>query len=152
MDHPAGHDTEAERPGVGVVNPPRHPDIATGTYTGAETTGFASPAGDHVEGPIDLSDVLDLGAPNRYPVRVAGAAMEWRGIVAGDVLIVDASAEPQSGSVVIIMMGSQVLLAQVVQRRGHWWIRSGKPDQPPVLLAEDAEVWGVVRSLVRVRI
>jgi DNA polymerase V len=135
------------------VTPPRHPDLKTdGAYTGGETTGFVSPAGDHLEGPIDLSDVLDLGAPNRYPVRVSGAAMEWRGIVAGDVLIVDAAAEPQSGSVVIIMMGGQVILAQVVQRRGQWWIRSGKPDRVPVLLAEEASVWGVVRSLVRVRI
>mgnify|MGYP001191302720 FL=1 len=31
-------------------------------YAGDRTTGFASPASDSVEGPIDLSQTLDLGA------------------------------------------------------------------------------------------
>ncbi|WP_168200143.1 hypothetical protein [Acetobacter vaccinii] len=47
-------------------------------YTGARTTGFASPATGAVEGPIDLAAVLSLTAPGRYPVRVAGAS--WTGI------------------------------------------------------------------------
>ena len=41
-------------------------------YDGGNTTGFASPAGDSLEGPIDLSEILDLRRPNRYPVRVLG--------------------------------------------------------------------------------
>ena len=35
------------------------------SYTGAETTGFVSPAGDHLEGPVDLAQVLDLRRPPR---------------------------------------------------------------------------------------
>ncbi|OYV54125.1 MAG: error-prone repair protein UmuD, partial [Acidiphilium sp. 20-67-58] len=31
-----------------------------GSYTGGNTTGFVSPAGDSLEGPIDLSEILDL--------------------------------------------------------------------------------------------
>ena len=57
--------------------------------TGA-TTGFVSPAGDALEGPIDLSVILDLRRPHRYPVRVIGDALRERGIHAGDILIADA--------------------------------------------------------------
>lgn len=41
-------------------------------YNGGNTTGFASPAGDSLDSPIDLAESLDLRRPNRYPVRVTG--------------------------------------------------------------------------------
>jgi DNA polymerase V len=136
------------------MTPPRHPDLPAEPlgYTGAETTGFVSPAGDHLEGPIDLSDVLDLRRPNRYPVRVLGEALARRGILPGDVLIVDAAAEPRSGVVAIIMIGGEVLLGQLRWRAGQWWLRSGQADREPLLLGEEAEIWAVVASLVRERV
>lgn len=41
-------------------------------YDGSNTTGFVSPASDSLEDPIDLSEILDLRRPHRYPVRVKG--------------------------------------------------------------------------------
>lgn len=58
-----------------------------GTYQGAETTGFQSPAQDHIEHVIDLARVLDLGKPGIYPVRVKGQELRHRGIHDGDILI-----------------------------------------------------------------
>ena len=58
-----------------------------GDYDGSNTTGFVSPAGDALEGPIDLSLLLDLHRPHRYPVRVLGDALAERGILPGDILI-----------------------------------------------------------------
>jgi hypothetical protein len=41
------------------MSPLRHPDLpGDGVYCGAETTGFVSPASDHIEGLIYLTDVL----------------------------------------------------------------------------------------------
>ena len=59
-------------------------DGADGYYDGSNTTGFVSPAGDAIEGPIDLSHILDLRRPHRYPVRVSGDALRERGILPGD--------------------------------------------------------------------
>ncbi|WP_180539513.1 hypothetical protein [Acetobacter okinawensis] len=56
-------------------------------YAGDCTTGFASPASDSVEGPIDLSQTLDLTNPSRYPVRVRGATLAIHGILDGGILI-----------------------------------------------------------------
>ena len=54
----------------------------TGCYDGSNTTGFVSPAGDAIEGPIDLAHILDLRRPHRYPVRVSGdvlvCQLAWR--------------------------------------------------------------------------
>ena len=50
-------------------------------YNGGNTTGFVSPAGDSLEGPIDLAAILDLRQPSRYPVRVMGDALAGRGIL-----------------------------------------------------------------------
>ncbi len=136
------------------MSPPRHPDlpVGEGAYRGAETTGFVSPASDHIEGPIDLADALDLRRPGRYPVRVLGEGLLHRGILPADVLVVDAAAEPRAGVVAIVMIGGEVLLGQLARRGDQWFLRSSRPDRLPLHLAEDAEIWAVVVSLVRERV
>jgi DNA polymerase V len=95
---------------------------------------------------------LDLRRPGRYPVRVLGEGLLHRGILPSDVLVVDAAAEPHSGVVAIVMIGGEVLLGQLAWRGGQWFLRSSRPDRLPLLLAEDAEIWAVVVSLVRERV
>ena len=56
--------------------------VDPGEYDGGNTTGFVSPAGDYLEGPIDLSEILDLRRPHRYPVRVLAGTNEPRESVA----------------------------------------------------------------------
>nr|WP_228119795.1 S24 family peptidase [Gluconobacter kanchanaburiensis] len=71
-------------------------------YQGDRTTGFASPAGDNIEGTIDLmSAALDLRQPSRYPVRVEGDALLGRSIQHGDILVVDSAVAPRAGVVVV---------------------------------------------------
>ncbi|MFT9417955.1 hypothetical protein [Acetobacter sp.] len=66
-------------------------------YVGDRTTGFASPASNAVEGPIDLSQTVDLANPSRYPVRMRGATFAARGILDGDILIANTAGSPQAG-------------------------------------------------------
>lgn len=44
-------------------------------HKGDETAGFESPGHDYIEGVVDLSAVLDLHRPARYPVRMQGQAL-----------------------------------------------------------------------------
>ena len=127
----------------------------SGAYAGDRTTGFASPASDSAEGPIDLSEALDLHRPNRYPVRVVGDALAARGILHGDVLIVDTAARPQSGCVVVARWQDQTIVCEITQQRGAWWLRSGKGQDAqmhPLDPAHDSEVWAVVAALVRMKV
>ena len=118
-------------------------------YDGSNTTGFVSPAGDSIEGPIDLSHILDLRRPHRYPVRVSGDALRERGIYPGDILIADAAAVPAAGRVVIAMVFGDVLVCQLAFRRGQWWLTPSSPDRKPIAVQGEAEVWAVIAGLVR---
>ncbi len=121
-----------------------------GDYDGGNTTGFVSPAGDALEGPIDLADVLDLGSPNRYPVRVWGEALRERGILPGDILIADAAAAPKSGRVCVAFIQGEVLVATLAFHRGEWWLQPSADGQEPVAVAsEGTEIWAIVCGLVR---
>ena len=117
---------------------------------GGNTTGFVSPAGDALEGPIDLSAVLDLRRPHRYPVRVVGEALRERGILPGDILIADADEPPLSGRVCVAFVHGERLVATLVYRKGEWWLRPS--DDAAELVSVQgaaAEVWAMVCGLVR---
>ena len=122
-------------------------------YNGGNTTGFVSPAGDSLEGRIDLSDTLDLARPSRYPVRVSGDALASRGIFSGDILIADAASPPVHGKVAVVMLNGAVLVGQLAYRHGQWWLASGHPDTAPIAVTGDeAEIWAVVTGLVRTEV
>jgi DNA polymerase V len=121
-------------------------------YDGGNTTGFASPAGDSIEGPLDLADTLDLRRPNRYPVQVSGDALAARGILDGDILIVDTAMHPSPGSVVVVMTCGETLVSEIESREGVWWLKSADPGRPRLHVGEDTLIWGVARSLIRVKI
>ena len=121
-------------------------------YNGGNTTGFVSPASDSLEGPIDLSEILDLRRPHRYPVRVKGDALIERGIQHGDILIADAAASPSAGRVVIAMIHGDVLVCQLAYRDGQWWLRPSGPGREAMPVVEEAEIWAVVAALVRTEV
>ncbi len=117
-------------------------------YSGAETTGFQSPAQDHIEHVIDLARVLDLQQPGTYPVRVSGQAFAERGIRDGDILIANTAARPAHGKVAVVVLQGSFRLATLERRAGHWFLLpSGSKEALPV--SDDAEVWTIVAGLVR---
>lgn len=121
-----------------------------GSYKGDETTGFQSPAQDHIEPVIDLAEMLDLRRPGHYVVKVVGQALRERGICHGDVLVVNAAADPKAGRVCVAFVHSDVILATLGLKDGSWWLRPA--NRPPLLVDDDTEVWAIVEALVRFRV
>jgi len=116
-------------------------------YKGGETTGFQSPAQDHIEEVVDLSALLDLRKPGMYPVRVVGQALKERGIDHNDILIADATADPEAGRVCVAMFGGEVILATLKRKSGEWFLLPSKGELVPVTV--DVDVWAIIRALVR---
>lgn len=116
-------------------------------YDGSETTGFMSPARDHVDPAIDVSERLRLRAPGRYLVRVRGGGLEARGVRDGDLLVVDAALKPWPDAVVVSMSGDEVLLAVAETSGGRLRLRWRGGD-----LGDGAETWAVAVALVRERL
>ena len=120
------------------------------TYQGDETTGFQSPAQDYIEQVLDLPLWLDLRKPSYYAVRVKGQALRERGIWHDDILIIDADGVPISGRICVAMRYADPILAILLERDGKWWLQPSK--RQPIEISEDIEVWGTVRTLIRVKI
>lgn len=123
-------------------------------YAGDRTTGFASPAADEIEGPVDLCEALDLRRPSRYPVRVSGASFQSRGILENDVLVVDTSFSPVHGALVIATVAGRAVLAETQKRGTRWFLVSGDDSRQPVQVDEsaDVEIWAAVTSVVRLSV
>mgnify|MGYP003366266000 CR=1 FL=1 len=120
-------------------------------YAGDRTTGFASPAADAVEGPIDLSQILDLRKPSRYPVKVRGTTFTPRSILDGDVLIVDTAIPAKSVDLVIASNNGAAILAEFRAKSGSWWLISGNDSHEPILIdpTQDVDIWATVTGIVR---
>lgn len=124
--------------------------MAQRAYQGDETTGFQSPAQDHVEAVPDLADLLELRRPQRYAVRVKGDGLKARGIHSGDILVVNTAAEPRTGKVCVAFHLGDVVLAVLTEKDGAWWIEPA--NQPPQPIADETEVWAMIAALVRTEV
>nr|WP_313041053.1 S24 family peptidase [Brevundimonas diminuta] len=124
--------------------------MAQRAYHGDETTGFQSPAQDHVEAVPDLADLLELRRPQRYAVRVKGDGLKARGIHSGDILVVNTAAEPRTGKVCVAFHLGDVVLAVLTEKDGAWWIEPA--NQPPQPIADETEVWAMIAALVRTEV
>ncbi|MBC1183655.1 S24 family peptidase [Brevundimonas sp. WCHBH090558] len=121
--------------------------MGVAAYKGDDTTGFQSPAQDHIEGVPDLADLLQLRRPQRYAVRVKGEGLRRRGIHGGDILVVTTDAPPITGKVCVAFLHGDVVLAVLMEKDGQWWLEPS--NQTPQPLSDDTEVWAMIAALVR---
>ena len=111
--------------------------------------GFPSPADDYIEKHIDLNDHLIKNRAATFLVRARGDSMEKAGIIDGDTLIVDRSAEPKDGSVVIAAVEGNLTVKRLRKKAGKTWLEAANEKYPPIIVTDpDAVVWGVVRHCI----
>ena len=82
--------------------------------------GFPSPADDYMEKRLDINEALVNDEEATFFVRVAGDSMTGAGIHDGDILVVDRSAQPTEGDVVIAILDGELTVKR-------YEVRSGKP-------------------------
>ena len=113
--------------------------------------GFPSPADDHMEGGLDLNELIVRHKAATFFVRAAGESMTGAGILPGDILVVDRSVEAVSGKVVVADVDGDFTLKRLRLRGGEAWLVPENDAFEPIRLTEgvDARVWGVVTFVVR---
>ena len=99
-------------------------------FIGRVQAGFPSPADDYIEARLNLQDVLVTHPAATFYLK-AGADCPEAGVRKGDVLVVDRSVKPRSGSVVVAVSRGE-LKVQVVPPRS----------------AQPLEVWGVITFII----
>jgi DNA polymerase V len=112
--------------------------------------GFPSPAGDYIECRLDLNEHLIQHPSATFFVRVAGDSMTGAGIHDGDILIVDRSLEPESGSVVVAAVNGELTVKRLIRRNGCSMLKPENDAFSCVDIPEQADVhiWGVATSVI----
>ena len=112
--------------------------------------GFPSPADDYVEKRLDINEVLVGDEEATFFVRVAGSSMTGAGIYDGDILVVDRSAQPTEGDVVIAALGGELTVKRYEVHEGRpVLVPEAKDHEPiPVREGEELRVWGVAQHVV----
>lgn len=113
-------------------------------------TGFPSPAGDHLEKALNLEQIIVQRPTSTFYVRVEGNAMNTAGIHDGDILVVDRSLTPTSGSILIFTMDEEVLIRRFIQQGQRRFLVTDDPTKMPIPIEPHTQwmVWGVATHLI----
>ncbi len=111
--------------------------------------GFPSPAEDYVEGKLDLNEPLIRRPAATFIVPVDGESMVEAGSFSGDLLVVDRGIEARPDSIVVAAVGGELAVKRLRKEGAGWFLAAENPDFPPIEIAADCAIWGVVTSSIR---
>lgn len=114
------------------------------------SAGFPSPAGDYMEGKLDLNRHLIRHPAATFFVRVTGDSMIGAGIHSGDLLIVDRALEPADGKVVVVALDGELTVKRLYLRNGTVELHPENERYAPIAIAPEHqfEIWGVVTNVI----
>lgn len=112
----------------------------------AVQAGFPSPAEDYIENGLNLQEYAVRNPAATYFAHASGDSMTGAGIYDGDLLVIDRSATPRDGCVVVAAVYGELTVKYLMRRHGRTLLVPGNPNYPEIDITEneDALVWGVV--------
>ncbi|WP_445425893.1 translesion error-prone DNA polymerase V autoproteolytic subunit [Alishewanella sp. HL-SH06] len=114
------------------------------------SAGFPSPAQDYIEQTLDLNELCIRHPAATFLVRVSGDSMKDKGILDGDVLVVDRSETAVHGSVIVASLNREFTVKELCLKPIKQLLPHNKAYKPILLTEQDEfEVFGVVVSVVR---
>jgi DNA polymerase V len=133
-----------------VFKPVRNKTEYIPIFLESVSAGFPSPADDYLEGRLDLNEYLVRNPSATFFLRVTGDSMIDAGIHSGDVLIVDRSLTPRSGSIVIAAIDGELVVKRLkISKNKIFLIPENRQYEPIEIKSEmNFEVWGVVTSVI----
>lgn len=116
------------------------------------SAGFPAPSDDSVDKYLNIHDLLIRNPSATFFVRVEGDSMEGAKIFSGDVLVVDRSVIPKTGSIVVAAIYGEMVVKRLLISTEASFLVSEKEGYEPIVLTdnEDCFIWGVVIGSARV--
>ena len=117
----------------------------------AAACGFPSPADDYMDRPLDFNELLVKNPAATFAVRISGESMRDRGMLPGDIAVVDRSRSAVSGCIVLGLVGGDFTIKTYRLKAGGVVLEAANPDFPLIVITEASafEVWGVVTGIIR---
>jgi DNA polymerase V len=112
--------------------------------------GFPSPADDYLEDRIDLNRELVRNPTSTFLARVRGESMRDAGLQDGDLILIDRSRPPRTGSMVLAWVDDGFTVKHLALRGDRAFLRAANPDFPDLEYREDGSthIWGVVTHII----
>jgi len=108
-------------------------------------TGFPSPAAPWSEKPLDILDLLAPNPVSTFFMRLEEDVPQWA-LLEGDILIVDRSLEPRTGSLAVVVEdGSLALRVSACSGARRFFVLPDGKESSGI----DIETWGSVRGVAR---
>jgi DNA polymerase V len=120
-------------------------------FSSRPQAGFPSPGDDHIERILDINDLVVKNPASTFFVRVEGDSMMGAGIFSNDVLVVDRSLTPRSGSIVLAAVFGELVVKRLVAKGNTHVLASENEHYEPIEIGNNEEcyLWGVVVGSVR---
>ncbi len=130
--------------------PPRHRTADIPIY-GSIPAGSPADRRQEASGCVTVDlDELQLKATARtFALRVQGDSMIGRGILDGDLVLLEHGLEPRHGQVVAALIDGESTLKTFVMKGPKAFLRAENPKYPDLVPAEELMVQGVFRALIR---
>ena len=119
-------------------------------YRTSISAGFPSPAEDHMDIGLDISEYLIKHPSSTFYIYVKGDSMINSGIFDGDLMIVDRSLEPQSNSVIIAVLNGDFTVKKIKKENNKIYLVPDNKKYDSILLDDSTEfqIWGVVTHTI----
>jgi DNA polymerase V len=115
---------------------------------GSIQAGFASPAEEDAADIISIEQYLVRDKEASYLLKVEGDSMEGAGILSGDLVVFERTADVKPGDIVIALVEDGYTLKYLRQKEGRLCLEAANPKYPD-LYPKDGEIVGVVTGSVR---
>ncbi len=112
------------------------------------SAGFVSPALDHEEQPLNLSEFLVKHPKATHLVRARGDSMVGEGILDGALLVVDRSMDIRDGRIVIAVIEGDLVVKKLRIENGQTLLVAGNKRYKSITVTGEDTVWGVVAHAV----
>lgn len=110
-----------------------------------EVTGFASPATDYIQNRLDIVQKLVNDPVNTFFFQMESTELENLGVAKNALLVVDRSARPRHGSIIIVNKDGEWLARQLIISGGKQYIVNGRLQSERTPIENDGIfIFGVV--------
>lgn len=126
--------------------------IALPLYGSKVRAGFPSPADDHVEKRLDVSEYLIDQIDATFFATIAGDSMRDAGLLSGDKVVIDRSKQASVGDIVLAVIDGEFTIKTLGKSKsGLPRLIPANPDYPIIEIKETMqfEIWGVVTGSFR---
>lgn len=112
----------------------------------AVSAGFASPAEDHYEEPLNLNSYLIKNPSSTLIYHAIDNSMFSSGILEGDILVAEKSAKNPFGKIVIVRVGEEIHIKRLSKIKNDLYLTSDSLCYSPLKLDKetDFEIVGIV--------